>query len=124
MKRLLSVLFLIFIMETATTQATTYNVAPRAHVTVSSGSATASCLTDGIIRVAGKGEWHSDVKMTFWGEIDFPWVQLDWDEEQELQAVTLYGTVGGSGRCAGGELVFSDGSRVLVREIPAGGAPK
>ena len=122
MKNLLLLLLVLLLVQNAS--ATTYNVAPRAHVTVSSGSATASCLTDDIIRVAGKGEWHSDVKMTFWGEIDFPWLQLDWDEEQELQAVTLYGTLGSSGRCAGGELVFSDGSRVLVREIPAGGAPK
>ena len=107
--------------------ATTYNVAPLARVTASSQldeAHAAQNIADGRIRIAGQGEWRSDVKMTFWGEIDFPWVQLDWDEEQELQGVTLYGTAGSGSRCAGGELVFSDGSRVLVGEIPAGGAPK
>lgn len=107
--------------------ATTYNVAPRARVTASSAMDEkhgANCVNDGIIRIAGKGEWRSDAKMTFWGEIDFPWIQLDWEEEVEIGSVTLYDIATKDATCAGGELVFSDGSRLLVREIPAGGAPK
>mgnify|MGYP002624849447 CR=1 FL=1 len=107
--------------------ATTYNVAPRARVTASSAMDEkhgANCVNDGIIRIADKGEWRSDAKMTFWGEIDFPWIQLDWEEEVEIGNVTLYDIATKDATCAGGELVFSDGSRLLVREIPAGGAPK
>jgi hypothetical protein len=83
----------------------------------------AAYATDGRIRIPGQGEWRSGVKMTFWGEIDFPWIQLDWDEEVEIQSVALYDIASSDATCAGGELVFSDGSRLLVREVPSNGAP-
>lgn len=106
---------------------TTYNVAPQAKTTASSvrdENSLASNVTDGKIHISGQGEWRSNVRTTFWGEIAYPWIRLDWEEEQELHAVTLYGTVGEDSHCFGGELVFSDGSRILVREIPANGGAK
>ena len=125
MKKFVS-LFIALLLTTSLV-ASTYNVAPQARITASSQldeAHAAKNVTDSRIRIAGQGEWRSNVKMMFWGEIDFPWIQLNWDEEQELQAVTLYSTAGSGSRCAGGELVFSDGSRLLVREIPTGGAPR
>lgn len=108
-------------------QGSSYNVAPQAKVTASSSMDEAhgpENLTDGIIRVAGKGEWRSGARQPFWGEIDFPWIQLDWDKEMELSSVTFYDTKGSESTCSGGELVFDDGSRVRVLSIPNGGAPR
>ena len=107
-------------------QATPRNIAPRARVSASSSLDErhgASCAVDGVIRISGQGEWRSGVKMTFWGEIDFPWIQLDWDEAVEITSVTLYDIASDDATCSGGELVFDDGSRLLVREIPSSGAP-
>ena len=107
-----------------TASASTYNIAPKARAKASSGQATASCVNDGIIRVVGKGSWQSDVKMAFWGEIDFPWIELEWDSAQEIDRVLLYDRPEAECTCSGGELVFDDGERLLVRGIPANGAPK
>lgn len=115
-----------FLVSCGMTEASTYNIAPKARVTASSSlddNHSPQHVADGIIRVAGQGEWRSNVKVTFWGEIDFPWIKFDWDEEVELSGVTFYDTAGNDATCSGGELVFDDGSRVLVRAIPAGGAP-
>lgn len=121
----LAFMILALLASYGITGATTYNIAPRAHVTASSAldeGHSPQHVADGMARMP-LGQWRSGVKMTFWGEIDFPWIRLDWDEEVELSSVTLYDTVGDDATCSGGELVFDDGSRVLVRGIPAGGAP-
>ena len=57
----------------------TYNIAPLARASASSCApgSSAMAINDGIARIDGHGEWVSDVKETFWGEIDFPWVRLD-----------------------------------------------
>ncbi len=106
--------------------ASTYNIAPQARVTVSSqasGGHGASGVNDGVIRVDGKGEWISGSGVTFWGEINYPWVQLDWETEVTVSKVLIYDRPAADAHTAGGELVFSDGSRVLVREIPNDGSP-
>ena len=125
MKRII-LAFLLCSVCLHTMKATTRNIAPLARVSASSvldEQHTAACATDGLIRIPGQGEWRSGAKMTFWGEIDFPWIQLDWDEEVEITSVTLYDIASSDATCAGGELVFGDGSRLLVREVPSNGAP-
>ncbi len=126
MKQVFSTLLLMVTIVPAVALATTRNIAPQARVSASSvldEQHAAAYATDGRIRIPGQGEWRSGVKMTFWGEIDFPWIQLDWDEEVEIQSVALYDIASSDATCAGGELVFSDGSRLLVREVPSNGAP-
>jgi hypothetical protein len=33
-------------------------------------------VTDGLINISGRGEWISKSRMTSWGYIDYPWIQL------------------------------------------------
>ena len=105
-------------------RASTYNVAPNARVKASSGQSTAQFVNDGVVRVMGQGSWKSDAKMKFWGEIDFPWIELEWDSEQEINKVIIYDRPEAESTCSGGELIFDDGERVLVRAIPSNGAPR
>lgn len=121
------VLLSLFLLLSLTTWATTRNVAPLARASASSQldeTHGANCVNDGIIRVKGKGSWASAAPMMFWGEIDFPWVQLDWDTPVNINKVVIYDRPDGPSACKGGELVFDDGSRILVRQIPAGGMPR
>ncbi|MBR1788849.1 MAG: glycoside hydrolase family 92 protein [Bacteroidaceae bacterium] len=121
------VLLSLFLLLSPTAWATTRNVAPLARASASSqldDAHGADCVNDGIIRVRGKGSWASAAPMAFWGEIDFPWVQLDWDNPVNISKVVVYDLPDGPSACKGGELVFDDGSRILVRQIPAGGMPR
>lgn len=108
--------------------ATTRNVALLAKATASSeadGNSSAACVNDGIARISGKGSWISKSGVTFWGEIDYPWVQLQWEEPVAVSRVVIYGLPGNnSPHTASGVLRFSDGSSVRVLEIPRGGAPR
>lgn len=79
---------------------------------------------DGIIRVAGKGTWESKSQETFWGEIDLPWIQMDWNKEVCINKVVLYDLPSPKRNIASGVLRFSDGSLVRVLGIPANGAPR
>ena len=107
------------------------NIAPKATVTASSEAGggngdegKAANVVDGIIRVDGKGEWVSKSTVTFWGQIDYPWVQLTWDQPQTINQIILYDRPTEASHNAGGTLVFSNGTRVPVFEIPNNGAPK
>ena len=71
-------------------RATTYNIGVRAHATASSEKEPASNAVDGRIRVNGSGAWVSASTVTFWGVIDYPWIQLDWDESVVVSKVLLY----------------------------------
>lgn len=105
---------------------TPYNIATKARVAVSSTADIdhgALCLTDGLIRHIEKGEWRSASKVTFWGEIDFPWIQLTWDSAVYINKIVIYDRPDNSSNTAGGTLHFSDGSRESVLAIPANGAP-
>lgn len=104
--------------------ASTDNVAPRAQVTASLGQETAMGINDGIMRVDGKGCWESESRETFWGEIDYPWVQLDWTEPQTISQVILYDLPDEKRNIASGVLQFSDGTHERVLQLPADGAPR
>ena len=104
----------------------TYNIAPLAKASASSCAqgSSASAVNDGVARIEGRGEWVSDVKQMFWGEIDFPWVRLDWDNPVKIDKVLIYDRMCPESHAAGVALHFSDGSTIDVGEIPENGAPK
>jgi len=103
------------------------NIAPKAAITAStvlSGEYTAERVTDGIIGVKNSGEWASEGKTTDWGYVLFPWIQLTWDEPQNINKIVLYDRPSASEHIAGGRLQFSDGTEVWVNQIPNDGTAK
>lgn len=107
--------------------ATSYNIAPEARASASSkrsAETDASKVIDQVIRIPEKGEWVSTSSMTFWGEIDYPWIQLDWDAPVCINKVVLYDRAGKEAHTAGGVLHFSDGSRINVWQMANDGSPK
>jgi predicted alpha-1,2-mannosidase len=118
---------LVAFFVTCESFATPYNIAPRAKVTVSSQTGDAfgaNCLTDGIIRIDGKGEWVSNSKQQFWGAIDFPWAQLEWAQPVCIDKVVLYDRPSMKAYSAGCTLILDDGTRIAVDEIANNGAPR
>ena len=130
MQRLLPVkaaLLFLLLCHTRTVLAGPGNIAPKAKVTASSQmgeKGQASNVTDGISRIDGKGEWISKSTVTFWGQIDYPWIRLDWDQPQTINKIILYDRPTETSHNAGGVLIFSNGTRIPVFEIPNCGAPK
>jgi len=103
------------------------NIAPSATVTSSAyldDDKEAANVTDGIIRIVNKGEWASTSGMTFWGAIDYPWIQLEWATPQHINKVILFDRADKSTHTAGGTLIFSNGDEISVTTIPNGGGPK
>lgn len=108
-------------------RAGTHNIAPQARATASSSlraDADASKVNDGLIRLDNAGEWVSAAEMPYWQQLPFPWIQLDWDEEVTLSRIILYDRPTTDAHTAGGDLYFSDGTRIGVVGIPDNGAPK
>lgn len=124
--RLFIILALIFCNSLA--RAGAGSIANKAAVTASSeiaGKTSAAVnVIDGIVRVDGKGEWVSKSTVTFWGQIDYPWIQLDWQHPQSINKIILYDRVNSASHNAGGVLIFSNGKRVPVVQIPNNGAPR
>ncbi len=104
-----------------------HNIAAQAKATASSTLSPdfdASEAIDGNIRLVNKDEWVSRSNMTFWGQIDYPWIQLDWDSVRHINKVILYDRPVHEAHIAGGILHFSDGSKIDVLQIPNDGSPK
>ena len=103
---------------------TTLNIAPEAKVTASSylEGHLPTGVNDGLARVAGKGDWLSNVPQMFWGEIDFPWIRLDWSQPINVDKVVIYDQISTDSRTAGLRLRFSDGTKQEVVCIPQSGA--
>lgn len=103
------------------------NVAGDATVTSStqlSKESAPSFATDGIIGLENKSEWVCKGSGVFWGYIEYPWLQLDWDLPQTIDKIILYDRPTLDEHTAGGTLEFSDGSKILVRSIPNDGSAK
>lgn len=103
------------------------NIAPQARVTASTylnAQFAPGHVNDGIIGVAGKGEWACEGVTTSWGYVRFPWIQLDWAQPQTIERIVLYDRPDTSEHIAGGKLVFSDGSVIWVNQIPNDGTAK
>ena len=76
----------------------------------------AAKVRDGIIGSKDGGDWASA------GERE-PWVQLDWPEAVSTDRIVLYDRPGDDD-ANGGELIFSDGSRIEISDIPPQGSAK
>lgn len=129
MQRIVPKIFIILALICCSAQvyAGAGSIANKATVTASSeiaGKGSAANVIDGIVRVDGKGEWVSKSTVTFWGQIDYPWVQLDWQRPQSINKIILYDRVTGASHNAGGVLIFSNGKRIPVVQIPNNGAPR
>lgn len=114
-------------MISITLIAGTDNIAPLSKVTVSTElnhQFKAGNAVDGIIGVDGIGEWACEGVTTSWGDIRYPWIQFEWDKEYTISRIVLYDRVNTTDNIAGGKLVFSDGSEIYVRQIPANGFGK
>ncbi|NOR73679.1 MAG: glycoside hydrolase family 92 protein, partial [Draconibacterium sp.] len=101
------------------------NIAPLAKVTVSAelnSTCLASNVIDGLIRISDKGEWASNSKVNFWGGINYPWIQLDWDKNQLIDKIVFYDRPSLKSHLAGGSLHFSDGTELSVNLIPNNGS--
>jgi hypothetical protein len=60
------------------------NIAPLAKVSASvelNANYPAGNVTDGLIRIPGIGEWASNSRQNPWGGINYPWLQLNWDQK-------------------------------------------
>ncbi len=104
-----------------------YNIAPSAKVSASTSLNSqfdARYVTDGLIRLNGMGEWACEGVTTSWGDVRYPWVQLDWNESHYIDRIVLYDRPDMKEHTAGGRLIFSDGSVVYVRQIPNNGTGK
>ena len=106
--------------------ATSDNIAPLANVKVSSSlnGYEKEYAIDSQIRVYRQGEWRSKSCVNFYGQIDYPWIELSWDKEETINEVILYDCPDEESHIAGGVLYFSDGSKIDVFEIPNNGKPK
>lgn len=103
------------------------NIAPQAAVTVSTmlnDNFKSINLTDGIISIDGKGEWACIGDTTDWGYVRFPWAQLTWKQTQVINKIILYDRPNMHDHIAGGKFLFSDGSSIMVDEIPNDGTGK
>jgi hypothetical protein len=85
------------------------------------GDYSAGNVNDGFIGISGMGEWASDSKENFWGGINYPWIQLDWEESQLIDKIVFYDRAGLTSHLAGGTLQFSNGSELSVNLIPNDG---
>lgn len=106
--------------------ATPYNIAPKAKITASSfvKGFEPEQVVDGEIRQLNRGEWRSTSGMAFYGYIDYPWIQLDWEREQRVERVVFFDRPDLKSHIAGVTLHFSDGSEVYVNSIDNNGAAR
>ena len=103
------------------------NIAPLAEITASSEKSpeySARKAVDGLISIENQGEWASISSQTYWGEIDYPWIKLEWKKPQNINRVILYDRPVQESHTAGGTLHFSDGTSIFVNQIPNNGTAK
>ena len=108
-----------------TVYARPYNIAPQAKVTASAEKSSeydASKVVDGVIGVLDANEWQSDSYEWSWGEKNFPWVKLEWEQPRCINKVIIYDRATPDSHIAGGTLYFSDGTSLPVTEIPENGS--
>ncbi|NND06446.1 MAG: glycoside hydrolase family 92 protein [Saprospiraceae bacterium] len=103
------------------------NIAGDAKVSTSSELGvdfSASGAIDGLIGLDGVGEWACKGETVFWGYIKYPWLKLQWQQKQSIDKILLYDRVADDAHTAGGTLIFSDGSEVVVTAIPNDGTAR
>ena len=88
----ITLLVFVWLLPLVSAYATPYNIATRAQVKASSfiPGFEPEKIIDGAIRLYDQGEWRSQSKETFWGYIDYPWIELKWDEAQPIDRIILF----------------------------------
>ena len=127
MKKYLQILFVLWVCSPLVMKATPYNIAGKARVSASSSvdeAHDASKVVDRLIRIPDRGEWASKSTETFWGQIDYPWIRLDWERPVSIDRIVLYDRPDMKSHTAGGVLHFSDGTKINVWSIANDGSPK
>lgn len=121
-----NIYILIFLLISLNLFAAPNNIAKTAKVKASSEKEgfSASGVNDGIARVIDAREWVSKSGTTFWGQIDYPWVELTWESSKKINKIILYDRPNLKSHVAGVTLHFSDGTRIFVNSISNNGAPK
>ncbi len=69
------------------------NIAPLAKVSASAeldSACSSEKVIDGLIDIAGIGEWVSNSRENAWGEIDYPWIQFKWDQKHLMDKIIVY----------------------------------
>ncbi len=120
-------IFFVLIVLFCSAYAGPNNIAPLAKVTASSifsDEYTPANIVDDNIHMEQYGEWASKSGITFWGEIDFPWVKLEWDKTRAINKIVVFDRPELNTHLSGGRFHFSDGSRIDVFQIPNDGSPK
>jgi len=82
-----------FVLLHLGSMAGTDNIASYAKVTASSSlndQFKASNVTDGLIGVENKGEWACEGFTTEWGYVRFPWIQLEWEQPQDIEKIIQF----------------------------------
>ncbi len=125
--RLLTTVLLtgLFISLSYTVFAGPGNIAQLARVSASvelNSDYSAGHVNDGLIAMSDLGEWASDSKVNFYGGINYPWIQLDWEESQLIDKIVFYDRASLKSHLAGGTIKFSDGSELSVNLIPNDGS--
>src|SRR5690554_6045344 len=62
--------------------------------------------------------------MPYWEQLPFPWIKLEWSSEQKISKIILYDRPDLESHSAGGDLIFSDGTKIGVLAIPNDGEPR
>jgi len=97
------------------------NIAPEAEIRVSSVADEQAYpenhLIDGIYLIENMGEWRSDAEPK-------PWIEMTWEQDAVVDHVNLFDIVGTSSHIQGGEIRFSDGSKLDSGELPDNGEKK
>ena len=120
------IFFILFIFSFYRSGATTYNIAPKAYLSASSSldGFPVTGIVDGFSRIVDTKEWRSASTQTFWGQIDYPSVELKWDMPHLVNKVILYDRPSLESHIAGVTLHFSDSTRIFVHSIDNSGRPK
>ena len=98
------------------------NLAPLAMIEGPGDSPAA--VADGVKRKKDAGEWVSKSQNTWWGEIKYPQLKLQWESPQRVNKVVIYDRPTPRDHMAACVLKFSDGSTVYVAAVPNDGSPK
>ena len=102
------------------------NIAPAAKVKASSSVPGYECqhVTDGIVCIQDQGEWASNSSVSFYGSIDYPWLELEWDTPRSIDRIHLYDRPSQQIHTAGITIHFDDGNRLSVNTISNDGTVK
>ena len=118
-KQIMIIIFAIVAFTAISTAQVTKeeNLARTAYISVTDGedagpSYQPNHLIDGIKGVDGQGEWAIKTHIYFWGDRDYPTIKMSWDKVQTIGKLVFYDRPALNQHIGGGELTFSDGTRM------------